>query len=67
MKKPTKRLALATQTIRLLQSDDLQGVVGGTVGSGPSVISQSGPSVISMSGPSVISMSGPSVILPSGH
>ena len=58
MKKPTKRLALATQTIRLLQNEDLQSVVGGTVSSGPSVISQSGPSVISLSGPSVISPSG---------
>jgi hypothetical protein len=55
MKKPTKRLALATQTIRVLQNDDLQSVVGGSTASGTSVISQSGPSVISQSGTSVMS------------
>ncbi len=66
MKKPTKRLALTTQTIRLLQTDELGSVHGGSiVGSGTSVISASGTSVLS--GPSVIQpgttvISGPSVI-----
>jgi hypothetical protein len=40
MKKITKRLALTTQTIRVLQSDDLSQVQGGTntISSGTSVI-----------------------------
>ncbi|HEY5934445.1 MAG TPA: hypothetical protein VIU61_07420 [Kofleriaceae bacterium] len=64
MKNSSKRLGLSTQTIRVLSSDDLQSVVGGTY-SGTSVIQPSGTSVIS--GPSVIqpgttTMSGPSVI-----
>lgn len=45
MKKPSKRLALATQTIRVLQSDDLGNVQGGT----SVVIAPSGTSVIAPS------------------
>jgi len=66
MKKVSKRLALNTQTVRVLQNDDLAGVAGGTQ-SGTSVISASGgtsvisnTSVISASG--TIGTSGPSVI-----
>ena len=62
MKNSSKRLGLSTQTLRVLSSDDLQNVVGGTLGgtSGTSVIQPSGTSVIS--GPSVIQPSGTSVI-----
>jgi hypothetical protein len=59
MKKSSKRLDLSTQTIRVLSSDDLQSVVGGTQ-SGTSVIQPSGTSVLS--GPSVIQPSGTSVL-----
>lgn len=58
MKKISKRLALSTQTIRVLQNDELRGVGGGT-----SVISVSVPSVIRPSEISVRTPSaGPSVL-----
>ncbi len=60
MKKPTKRLALSTQTIRLLQTDQLEQVAGGSLSSGTSIISRGGGTTV-QTGTSIIS-SGTSII-----
>ena len=68
MKKITKKLALRTETIRVLDASTMSQAVGGSVVSGTSVLQTSGTSVIS-SGTSVISVgpSGTSVISGSRH
>lgn len=70
MKKIAKRLALNTQTIRPLQSDELRHVAGGTTQSGTSVISASGgTSVIrpTTGASGTIPVTGTSVSISGGH
>lgn len=60
MKKTTKRLALTTQTIRALQTDELSHVQGGSLTSGgTSIIRPTGTSIIN---PSTIVQTGTSII-----
>ena len=47
MKKITKKLALRTETIRVLDASTMSQAVGGSVVSGTSVLQTSGTSVIS--------------------
>lgn len=64
MKKITKRLTLQTQTIRVLQSEDLSQVAGGTIGTyGTTIIRPTGTSIIA---PGTIVQTGTSIIVPGG-
>ena len=65
MKKIAKRLTLQTQTIRVLQSDDLSQIQGGTsiATGGTSIIRPTGTSIIA---PGTIVQTGTSIIVPGG-
>jgi len=59
MKKTTKRLAVSTQTIRSLQTDELSQVQGGSLTVGTTVIRSTGTSIIA---PSTSVQTGTSII-----